>query len=248
MKKSLTVIICALFLFVSNSSFVYAAQDTEAPTIEEIKVLTPVVKAGSTAKIELTVSDNLSGIRYVNVHFKSPDGKNHLYPFDLSIDEPGELKGTYILESHVMAEFGILGEWTLDYISVQDFAFNTYSYFTNKGYEFLQNKSFIVEGFTSWETQQNVELNKEFTISFNSNIDISTILEKNIYIKDDARGENIPLMFIIDRSSDMQTSKVTIAPVGSYRSGSSYTLYIKDIISKDGQILNENVKMQFITK
>lgn len=61
-------------------------------------------------------------------------------------------------------------------------------------------------------------------------------------------GESIPLKFITDRDSDMQTSKVTIAPVGSYSPESTYTLYIKDIISKDGQILNENVKMQFTTK
>ena len=104
----------------------------------------------------------------------------------------------------------------------------------------------IEDGFKAWESNENVELNKEFTVTFNSNIDIKTILEKNIYIKD-SNGNTVPSMFIIDRNTDLQSSKVTVAPVGSYKRDSTYTLYIKDITSKSGSTLNKNVKMRFST-
>lgn len=243
-----------LFLFLQISE-VHAVEDKTAPVIEEIKVLTPEVAPGGKVKVQVKASDDVSGVKYIKFYFKSPSG-NNLFGQYIFLDENGHLTNTYIIETKELSSYAELGDWKLTTIVISDHAGNMMNDYS---YERVENISFNVtkdapndetqevdDGFKAWEPQTNVALNKEFTIKFNMDIDISTILQKNIYITD-SNGNNVPLMYIIDRGTNLQTSQVTIAPVGSYRVNSNYTLYIKDITSKSGQKLAYNTKMKFTT-
>lgn len=249
----------ALLVFTLNPINSHAISDSTPPVVEEVKILTPVVKPGNKVKIQAKVSDDVSGTEKLSLLFYSPNEANNIMAF-LHIDEYDELSETYTFESEKLSRYAENGDWQLVMISATDYAGNKREMYATREKDFFENLYFTVDsnasgeeeneeiddGFTPWEPKDDVDLNKEFTITFNTDFDISTILEKNIYVKDSS-GNSVPLMFIIDRSSDLQSSKVTIAPVGSYRPGSTYTLYIEDILSKDGKILNENVKMQFST-
>lgn len=222
-----------------------------------MKILTPVVKPGGKVKIQIKVSDDVSGTKNVSFLFYSPNKNNHISAF-LYINEYEELSNTYIFESEELSRYAEFGDWNLAMIKATDYAGNEKGMHSHIDIEFMKDLYFTVDsnapdedidvndGFTAWESKDNVDLNKEFTISFNADIDISTILEKNIYVKDQT-GNSVPLLFIIDRDTNLQASSVTITPVGSYRPGSTYTLYVKDIISRSGKVLNENVKMKFST-
>ncbi|MFS0575337.1 Ig-like domain-containing protein [Sporosarcina sp. 179-K 3D1 HS] len=260
MKKTWSFLLAVLMLFAFYSSFAYAVGDSTPPVIEEVKILTPVVKPGSKVKIQVKAYDDISGIRSFSFDFKSPSNNNFFSTY-IYVDEYEELSKTYIFDSNELSRYAEHGNWYLESIYVRDFAGNFRSITNYQHADFLKDLYFTIDpntpiedsedpdvndGFKSWEPKTNVDLNKEFTITFNTDFDIKTILEKNIYVTD-STGNRVPLLFIIDRSTDLQSSKVTIAPVGSYRADSTYTLYIKDILSRSGKTLNENVKMRFTT-
>lgn len=256
MKKISCLFLVLLLLLTLNSSFAFALSDSTPPTIDEVKILTPVVKPGSKVKIQVKVSDDVSGTKDVALMFESPSANNNLHAF-LYITEYEELSNTYVFESQEISRYAEIGNWNLILMTARDFAGNKIS-MHKIYYEEMKDLFFTVDpnapsydeevddGFKVWESKDNVEVNKEFTITFNTDFNIKTILEKNIYVQD-ANNNNIPLMFIIDRSTDLKSSSVTISPVGSYRRDSNYTLYIKDILSMSGKTLNENVKMKFST-
>ncbi len=96
--------------------------------------------------------------------------------------------------------------------------------------------------FTEWEKQVDVSLTKEWTVTFNLSLDLSTIKEQNIYVTY-KYGDVVPLLYIVDPSVD--DSFIALNPVKPYIKGENYTLWIKDIKSKSGEVLKENVKMEF---
>jgi len=66
LKKIVNLILCTLLLFTINSSFAYAISDSTPPVIEKLKILTPVVKPGGKVKIQVRVSDDVSGTKHVS--------------------------------------------------------------------------------------------------------------------------------------------------------------------------------------
>ena len=62
-----------------------------------------------------------------------------------------------------------------------------------------------------------------------------------------AQGQKIGARFIIDRQANGQASSITIAPLDRYEAQATYTLWIKDVMSTDGQKLTKNEKMPFTT-
>lgn len=261
MKKLLYIFTLSIFLFTFlQVSEAHAAEDKTAPVIEEIKILTPVVAPGGKVKIQIMVSDDVSGVERISVNFTSPSKVTGVIAF-LKIDHYQPLSNSYVLESEPLTVYAELGEWDISQIRVSDFAGNSiYQDYIMPEMHWFNDISFTVnpnapteetpgtdDGFVAIDPKKGVPLNKEFTITFNMNIDISTILQNNIYIKD-SNGNNVPLMFIIDRGADLQTSQVIVAPVGSYRVGSAYTLYIKDIVSTSGSKMAYGTKMKFTTK
>ncbi|WP_227938701.1 Ig-like domain-containing protein [Alkalihalobacillus deserti] len=101
------------------------------------------------------------------------------------------------------------------------------------------------DDFEQWEPNFDVEVNKTWQVEYNLSLDISTIIQKNIYITDE-EGNILPMLYIIDRTKN--NSIVQLAPVKDYEQGNTYTMWIKDIKAENGSILNENVKMEFTIK
>ena len=109
------------------------------------------------------------------------------------------------------------------------------------------------DNFKIWEAKYNVEKNKKWTIKFALPFDPTTIYdEDNIYVVSND-GTMMSTSFIIDNTSATGTaldaSAVTIlAPRGGYTAGETYTLYIRNVKGKNGELLNQFVKMDFTIK
>ncbi len=99
--------------------------------------------------------------------------------------------------------------------------------------------------FLEYEPKTNVDLDKDWTITFSHDIDRTTISEKNIYIQD-SEGETFPVVFDFDETEN--TSVIRIAPVKNYEPSTQYELIIKDLYSISGQKLNKDVIMKFFTQ
>lgn len=95
-----------------------------------------------------------------------------------------------------------------------------------------------------WNSKDIVPINKTWKINFNSPLDMDTIKEKNIYVTD-ANGNILPMFYTQNFGEDMS---IYIMPVKNYEYGKTYTLWIKDLKSKNGQVLHKNAKMQFTTE
>lgn len=102
----------------------------------------------------------------------------------------------------------------------------------------------LAQDYTVWTTQNNVALNKVWTVKFNKEIDQST-LYSNIRIKD-YNNVSIPITIAYVSS----TKSVSISYSGKYIQGKTYTLYIdNNIKSKDGKsVLKNSIMMSFNTK
>lgn len=233
---------------ISFSQFSFAAQDITAPILEDIKIISPVIKPGEKISVEITVSDDLSGVNQIVLNFTSPN--KQLVTGSIIFDSPSTY-GTFTLETRNTSIYAEEGKWNLSYIYISDAAGNYYSntdssIFVEVDENAPDSQEPVDDGFTAWEPKTDVPLNKEWTITFSLDFDINTILSNNIYITD-ATGQKIPLKIIIDRDSNLTSSTITVAPLDSYRSNTTYTLYIKDVQSKDGKVLEERVKMKFTT-
>lgn len=88
-----------------------------------------------------------------------------------------------------------------------------------------------------------VPIDKTWKIDFNLPLSINTIKENNIYVTDDA-GNIIPMFYSQNYGEDMS---ISVIPVKNYEYGKAYTLWIKDLISKNGKALSKNIKMPFTT-
>ncbi|MCY6353719.1 right-handed parallel beta-helix repeat-containing protein [Clostridium sp. ZS2-4] len=92
-----------------------------------------------------------------------------------------------------------------------------------------------------WDSKDNVPIDKVWKINFNEPLDINTIKEKNICITDE--DENVlPMFYTQNLGKDMS---IYIVPVKNYEYGKNYTLWVKDLKSKNGQVLSKNIKMKF---
>lgn len=262
MKKYLYVflvaIISALSIQLSNAQ---AAEDTKAPVIEGIKVLTPNVAPGEKMKIEVKVSDDSAGLNYVRILFLSPSQKDNVFPI-IYAGKEDPLTNTYILESEALTEKFEQGKWLLDLVQTKDNAQNIGNYNVHNT-KILKNVSFNfgtaaptekkasdvnkdVAVFKAQKAKKNVALDGEFTFTFNTDVATSTFTKKNIYITD-GNGVNIPLLFVVERDEKSKKSTITISPVDAFEKNSSYTLYIKDIHSKTGKNIKQYTKTPFTT-
>lgn len=239
---------------------VNAIEDKTPPVIEDIKILTPTVAPGQKVTIQVTVSDDVSGLKSAAFVFSSPSKVANSYVY-LNVQEYEPLTNTYTLQTESLSKYAELGEWKLVIAKVTDYANNERGYYSHikddyiaHDITFTVDNSVVVDkepsiddGFTSVQEKKDVALTKEWTINFSLNIDIATLTEHNIYVMD-SNSNRVPLMFIIDREQNLETSKLTIAPLGAYKPSSTYTLYIKDIIATTGQTLKKNAKMKFTTE
>lgn len=98
-------------------------------------------------------------------------------------------------------------------------------------------------GASEWEVRDSQtikDINKTWTITFNKEVNKASIDNTSIYVE----SENDRLVNPVEIGSE--PNKVIVkAPIGGYEIGETYTLYIKDIKSKDGETLTKSVKMDF---
>lgn len=92
--------------------------------------------------------------------------------------------------------------------------------------------------------KNDVDIDKEWTITFNKPILIDSVNNNNIYIKDE-NNNNIDLKLYLC-SNELE---VKVLPINKYEYGKKYTLYIEDkIVSKNNIKMSQPLKMEFIMK
>lgn len=108
----------------------------------------------------------------------------------------------------------------------------------------LTSTTYYTEGFSKWPTEPiEVDPYKSWHIKFSHEVMESTINSNNIYVIDEngVIQSNIPVL----ESND---TILILAPEEGYKLNTEYTLYIKDIKSKNNKDLNQSIKMNFTIK
>lgn len=92
------------------------------------------------------------------------------------------------------------------------------------------------------DQMKGVSLGKVWNIKMNTQIDPSTVNERNVYIvSDDGKGVRIDLSLSSDQTL------ITATPEGQYDKDTEYTLYVKGLKSTEGEPLGKNVFREFTT-
>ncbi len=109
-------------------------------------------------------------------------------------------------------------------------------------YPFIPDTKLNDTSIKEMEAKSQVSLNKSWDISFNFPIDMDTINKENIYIID--KNNNTFPTRVVETEDD---SKIKLVPLKEYTPGDVYTIWIKDVKSKDGRVLKQRTKMNFTT-
>ncbi|BAK17765.1 predicted RNA-binding protein homologous to eukaryotic snRNP [Solibacillus silvestris StLB046] len=99
--------------------------------------------------------------------------------------------------------------------------------------------------YKAWPTQLNVEKNKTWKITFALPYYSGMGGHHAIYVLD-RTGNEITQSFYY--SGDERTTTLTIKPNKNYIPGESYTLFIKNILGRNGEVLEQSVKVDFTIK
>ncbi|MDD4778775.1 MAG: S8 family serine peptidase [Fermentimonas sp.] len=98
-----------------------------------------------------------------------------------------------------------------------------------------------------WKNQLEVPINKEWTIKFNSELDITTITNSNIYVSQDIIGNDKIPGTSVEISSINCCCILLSPPKGGWKVGESYYLFItKDVKSAFGKPLDSPIRMKFV--
>lgn len=259
MKKYFVMLFTFLALLIVSSP-AFAEEDKEPPTLDSIKLLTPKVVVGGKVQLQLTVSDDVSGLQEVRAHYVTKNGKEGVVLQKTFSDTA--LNKTFILEQEITKELGT-GEWRLTMVQIRDHR-GRFDNIIDKEYDFSKTsftvtapvddttktsseKVKVKDEFKALKAKTNVPLTGEMSFTFNTLVSPTTFTKKNVYVLD-AKGKNVPLLFVIEPDAKTKKSTITIAPLENYSINSAYTLYIKNIIGKDNKTLKQYTKTQFTTK
>lgn len=94
-----------------------------------------------------------------------------------------------------------------------------------------------------WGSKNDVDTNKQWTITFNYKLNPSTINNQNIKVTDESNNS----VNTVVTAYDGKTVKVD-APKGGYTPGKTYTLKMENISSGENKKLSEPIKMPFTIK
>ncbi|ARD48857.1 Ig-like domain-containing protein [Sporosarcina sp. P33] len=100
------------------------------------------------------------------------------------------------------------------------------------------------KGWKEFTEMKNVPLNKKWTITFNHEVELSSLIDDNIYVLDSTNGK-VPVTIVqVDEGKQVLVSP----PNEGYKPNSSYTLYISEnVYSKERKLMKHPVKMPFRT-
>ena len=264
MFKKQLITLLLMTIFICTVTTVYAdakEEENKAPVIEEIKILTPNVSAGETIKIQVKVSDDSKKIKTIRTTFLSPSNKDSIF-IELNTKDSDPIKNTYTLESEKVQSKFETGKWRAGMIQIKDITGNFTNYtqarpgnidYTNLQFDLAAKKAETVQknnpekdNFKALKSLKNIKVNHEFSYTFDTDVAISTITKHNIYILD-KNEKKVPLLFVVDRATNRKKSTITFTPVEPLQKNSQYTLYIKDIIGKNGKTIKQNTKREFTT-
>lgn len=119
--------------------FKLAGGDSTPPVLESVEISPKEVNVGDTITIKAKISDDLSGVNFANVSFKSPSEERTQGIILSENADTGYWEGSYVVQ-----DYDESGEWELWYIAVNDNAGNSKSYLSNEietNINFIINKS-----------------------------------------------------------------------------------------------------------
>ena len=95
-----------------------------------------------------------------------------------------------------------------------------------------------------WD-RTDVNPHHDWTITFNSKVDLETIHQASIFVTQDLQNFLQVQLYV----NPDQKSITVKAPLNGYEKGESYTLYISDLVkSENGTPLKEQISMEFTIK
>lgn len=86
--------------------------------------------------------------------------------------------------------------------------------------------------------QINIDPRKIWTINFNDNVDLASLSANNIYVTD-KDGKKVGVNYSVDQN------KVKVTPVSDYKSGGTYTLWVRDVKSVSGKVIQNYSSLRF---
>lgn len=260
-KRLITLVLMAISIFAATTVYADTKEENKAPEIEEIKVLTPNVSIGETIKVQIKVSDDSKKIKTIRTTFLSPNNKDSIF-MELNTKDSDPVKNTYTLESEKVQSKLAAGKWRAGMIQIRDVTGNFTNYTKDrpgdidysdlqfdlaaKKTETVQKNNPEKDNFNALKSLANIKVNHEFSYTFDTDVANSTFTKHNIYILD-KNEKKVPLLFVVDRTTNRKKSTITFTPVDPFQKNSQYTLYIKDIVGKNGKTIKQNTKREFTT-
>lgn len=260
-KYLIALLLMTVSIFAITTVYANAKEESKAPVIEEMKVLTPNVSAGETIKVQVKVSDDSKKIKTIRTTFLSPNKKDSIF-IELNIKDSDPTKNMYTLESEKVQSKFETGKWHAGMIQIKDVTGNFTNYtkarpgnidynalqfdLVAKNTETVEKSNSEKDNFKALKSLTNIKINHEFSYTFDTDIANSTFTKHNIYILD-KNEKKVPLLFVVDRATNRKKSTITFTPVDPFQKNSQYTLYIKDIVGKNGKIIKQNTKREFTT-
>jgi hypothetical protein len=123
--------------FETSINVVNANSDTSAPELSAFSIVEDeinILNGTETVTFNLTIIDDISGVKYVSVRLSSAEGQE--VNVDMGSASLGGLTHTVSMESSEFGEFASAGIWSISYVAVRDIAGN-YSYFYSSDLEEL---------------------------------------------------------------------------------------------------------------
>ncbi|MBP2032338.1 N-acetylmuramoyl-L-alanine amidase [Clostridium algifaecis] len=109
---------------------------------------------------------------------------------------------------------------------------------------FKINPVYAAKSYNGSNIGSNVEINKTWKISFNKELDKSTINESSIIVTDSS-GNTVPVKINIEDNGCV----VDVTPQGNYKYGQAYSVTVKSgIKTSNGDTLKSDTKMEFSTR
>lgn len=96
----------------------------------------------------------------------------------------------------------------------------------------------VVSDVIELPAELNVSVDKTWTMTLSNNVSVDTIRQKNVYVED-SKGNIFPMLYYVEQSNLKQ---VKLIPATKYVSGETYTIWVKDIQSNQGQTIKYTKK------
>ena len=215
--------------------------DPQPPVIEKVELEQEVVENGTKLTVRLEATSN-SPLNWINRSFEGPHG--NIYGGGHGTRDFTEISsGRYEYSwSDIISAYAPSGEYSYLNISVENEGMKTSEKWTDDLTTTINNE---IEP-EKWEKREpalDVAPDKTWTVEFNQPLDMETIRQQNIFVTD--RNGNIIPMFYFQKEQNVDMD-IHIMPVTDYLPGEEYTLWIRDIKSKNGQVLEKHVKQPFV--